>query len=103
MNGRLICGLLHLAELDLGLLGRFLEALDGHLVVGEVDAGRALNWLTSQSMTRWSQSSPPRWVSPWVLLTSNTPSPISSTDTSKVPPPRSNTRTVSSALPLSRP
>ena len=27
-----------------------------------------LNCSTSQSMTRWSQSSPPRWVSPWVAL-----------------------------------
>ena len=51
-----------------------------------------LNSVTSQSMTRWSQSSPPRWVLPEVDLTSNTPSPISRTDTSKVPPPRSNTR-----------
>ena len=30
--------LLHLRELDLGLLGRFLQALHGHLVVGQVDA-----------------------------------------------------------------
>ena len=61
-----------------------------------------LNSLTSQSMTRWSQSSPPRWVSPEVDFTSNTPSPISSSDTSKVPPPRSNTRIVWSCC-LSRP
>ena len=54
-------------------------------------------------MTRWSQSSPPSFVSPWVALTSNTPSPISSSDTSKVPPPRSKTRTVWSASLLSRP
>ncbi len=53
-----------------------------------------LNSVTIQSMTRWSQSSPPRWVLPAVDLTSNTPSPISSTDTSNVPPPRSNTRIV---------
>jgi hypothetical protein len=31
----------------------------------------------------------PRWVSPLVAFTSNTPSPISSTEMSKVPPPRS--------------
>ncbi len=55
-----------------------------------------LNWVTSQSMTRWSQSSPPRCVSPCVAFTSKTPSPISSSDTSNVPPPRSNTKTVSS-------
>ena len=55
-------------------------------------------WLT----IRLSKSSPPRWVSPFVLLTSNTPSPSSSTDTSKVPPPRSKTAIFSSFL-LSRP
>ena len=30
-----------------------------------------LNSATSQSITRWSKSSPPRWVSPLVLFTSN--------------------------------
>ena len=39
-------------------------------------------------MIRLSQSSPPRWVSPLVALTSNTPSPISSTEISNVPPPK---------------
>ena len=63
----------------------------------------ALNCCTNQSMMRWSQSSPPRCVSPCVLFTSNTPSPISSTDTSNVPPPRSNTKIVSSCDDLSRP
>ena len=42
-----------------------------------------------QSITCWSKSSPPRWVSPLVALTSNTPSPISRIEMSKVPPPRS--------------
>ena len=46
-----------------------------------------LNSVTSQSMMRWSQSSPPRWVLPEVDFTSKTPSPISRIDTSKVPPP----------------
>ncbi len=41
-----------------------------------------------------SKLSPPRWLSPAVAFTSNTPSPISSTDTSNVPPPRSKTRIV---------
>ena len=41
------------------------------------------------SMTFWSKSSPPRCVSPFVALTSKTPSPISRIETSKVPPPRS--------------
>ena len=36
-----------------------------------------------------SKSSPPRKVSPFVDLTSNTPSPSSSIETSKVPPPKS--------------
>ena len=58
----------------------------------------SLNSFTIQSMTRWSQSSPPSCVSPWVALTSNTPSPISSSDTSNVPPPRSKTRIVWSLL-----
>mmetsp|Transcript_3865 Transcript_3865/g.11181 ORF Transcript_3865/g.11181 Transcript_3865/m.11181 type:complete len:449 (+) Transcript_3865:782-2128(+) len=48
-----------------------------------------------KSTMRLSKSSPPRWVSPAVDSTSNTPSPTSRTDTSKVPPPRSNTRIVS--------
>ncbi len=42
-----------------------------------------------QSITRWSKSSPPRWVSPLVAFTSNTPSPISRIEMSNVPPPRS--------------
>ena len=48
-----------------------------------------LNSPEIQSMTRWSKSSPPRWVSPLVALTSKTPSPISRIEISKVPPPRS--------------
>src|SRR4029079_17201074 len=53
-----------------------------------------LNSPAIQSTTALSKLSPPRWLSPAVALTSNTPSPISSTDTSKVPPPRSKTRIV---------
>ncbi len=48
-----------------------------------------LNSSASQLMMRWSKSSPPRWVSPLVDLTSNTPSPSSRMEMSKVPPPRS--------------
>ena len=48
-----------------------------------------LNFSTNQSMTFWSQSSPPSFESPAVDFTSNTPSDISNTDTSKVPPPKS--------------
>ncbi len=48
-----------------------------------------LNSATSQSMTSWSMSSPPRWVSPLVDTTSTTFSPTSRTEMSKVPPPKS--------------
>jgi hypothetical protein len=48
-----------------------------------------LNSADSQSMIRWSKSSPPRWVSPFVLRTSKTPSDSSRIEMSKVPPPRS--------------
>jgi molecular chaperone DnaK len=61
-----------------------------------------LNSLTSQSTMVLSKLSPPRWLSPAVALTSKTPSPISSTDTSNVPPPRSKMRIVWSVS-LSRP
>src|SRR3954463_8372440 len=54
----------------------------------------ALNSATIQSTIDLSKLSPPRWLSPAVDLTSNTPSPSSSTDTSNVPPPRSKTRIV---------
>ena len=53
-----------------------------------------LNSATSQSTIALSKLSPPRWLSPAVDFTSNTPSPISSTETSNVPPPRSKTRIV---------
>ena len=51
----------------------------------------SLNSFTNHSMMAWSKSSPPRWVSPSVESTSNTPSPNSKMETSCVPPPRSNT------------
>jgi len=53
---------------------------------------------TIHSMTRWSKSSPPKWVSPLVDLTSNTPSPSSRMEISKVPPPKSYTAIFSSLL-----
>lgn len=49
-------------------------------------------WLTS----RLSKSSPPRCVSPAVALTSKMPSSMLSSDTSKVPPPRSKINTLRS-------
>mmetsp|Transcript_41507 Transcript_41507/g.124036 ORF Transcript_41507/g.124036 Transcript_41507/m.124036 type:complete len:450 (+) Transcript_41507:629-1978(+) len=59
--------------------------------------------LMKYSITRWSKSSPPRCVSPFVDTTSNTPLSIVRIDTSKVPPPRSNTRMFFSPPFLSRP
>ena len=47
------------------------------------------NSAISQSMTRWSKSSPPRKVSPPVERTWKRPSAISRMEMSKVPPPRS--------------
>ena len=47
-------------------------------------------------MILWSKSSPPRKVSPFVALTSKTPSPNSNIDISNVPPPRSKTAIFSS-------
>ena len=48
-----------------------------------------LNSSTIQSIILRSKSSPPRYVFPFVDLTSITPSPISRIDMSNVPPPRS--------------
>ena len=48
-----------------------------------------LNLSTNQFITLSSQSSPPSFESPDVDFTSKTPSEISSTETSKVPPPKS--------------
>jgi len=62
-----------------------------------------LNSSVSQSTITWSKSSPPRWVSPSVDLTSKTPSPSSRIEISKVPPPRSKTAIFMSLCILSRP
>ena len=48
-------------------------------------------------------SVPPKFVSPDVLITSKTPLPISIIVTSRVPPPKSNTRIFISFLVLSNP
>ena len=55
---------------------------------------RNLRWNSVQkySTIRLSKSSPPRCVSPAVAFTSKMPSSIDSSDTSKVPPPRSKIR-----------
>ena len=57
-----------------------------------------LNSATIQSTIALSKLSPPRWLSPFVALTSKTPSPSSRIETSNVPPPRSKTRIVWSVL-----
>ncbi len=54
----------------------------------------AKNCSANQSTILPSKSLPPNCVSPLVDLTSNTPSPTSNIETSKVPPPKSNTRIV---------
>ena len=59
-----------------------------------------MKWLT----IRLSKSSPPKWVSPAVDLTSKIPSSIERQETSKVPPPKSKIKTLRSAPTfLSRP
>ena len=53
-------------QLALGLLGRLLQALCRAILSPLRSMPWAfLNSSTSQSMTFWSKSSPPRWVSPW--------------------------------------
>ena len=57
-----------------------------------------LNSSTRKLTITLSKSSPPRWVSPLVDITSKTPSPSSRIETSNVPPPRSKTTIFSSFL-----
>ena len=102
MNGRLICVSW---VVDSSILAFSAASYRRWSAIGSAE--RSMPWsrlksATSQSTIALSKLSPPRWLSPAVDLTSNTPSPISSTDTSKVPPPRSNTRIVCSDS-LSRP
>jgi hypothetical protein len=82
-------GLVRGRQLDLGLLGRLLQALQRQLVLAQIDALLLLELVGQVVDDRMSKSSPPRNVSPLVDFTSNTPSPISRMETSKVPPPRS--------------
>ena len=63
----------------------------------------ALKPFANQSMITWSKSSPPKWVSPFVDNTSNTPPPNSRIEISNVPPPRSNTAIFISLFALSTP
>ena len=91
-EGQVDVGRLGRAELLLGLLAGFLQPLQGHHVLAQVDALLVLELVRrSGRSSTLSKSSPPRCVSPLVLITRNTPSATSSTETSNVPPPRSKT------------
>jgi hypothetical protein len=89
-------------QLDLGLLGGLVEALEGHGVLREVDALVAAELRGEPVDDGLVEVVAAEVVVPAVDLTSKTPSAISSTDTSNVPPPRSKTRIVWSVS-LSRP
>ena len=65
-------------------IGSFLRSMPSSL----------LNSSAKKSINFESKSSPPKCVSPLVDFTSNTPSPSSRIDTSKVPPPKSYTAMV---------
>ncbi len=52
---------------------------------------RRQNWLAAASARTWSRSSPPSQVSPAVVNTWNTERDTSTSEKSKVPPPKSYT------------
>ena len=77
MNGRLI---VVLVELESSILAFSAASLRRWRAIGSCRRSMpSLFWNSSaiQSMRRWSKSSPPRWVSPFVDFTSKTPSPSS--------------------------
>ena len=89
MNGRFMSVLL---ELDSSILA--FSAASFNLCKASLSFFRSIPFsflkLSARNSTILvSKSSPPKNVSPLVAFTSNTPSPISSIETSKVPPPRS--------------
>ena len=82
MNGRLMSVCMVLDSSHLAFSAASLRRCSA---MGSLDRSMPwsfLNSCTSQSMTRWSKSSPPRCVSPLVAFTSNTPSPSSRTEMS---------------------
>ena len=98
MNGRLI---VVSWEFDSSTLAFSAASLSRCMAIGSPDRSTPSllrNCNTKWLISTWSQSSPPRCVSPLVLRTSNTPSPTSRIDTSNVPPPRSNTAIFSLTL-----
>jgi hypothetical protein len=77
-------------KFDLGFFRGFFQALQRELVLAQVDALFFFEFVGEIiDDARMSKSSPPRNVSPLVDFTSKTPSPISRTEISNVPPPRS--------------
>ncbi|MNI39772.1 hypothetical protein D3C73_939620 [compost metagenome] len=91
MNGRLICACITPESSILAF-----SAASFNLCIAILSLLRSipesfLNSATKKSIILSSKSSPPNLLFPDVDITSNTPSPISNTDTSNVPPPRSYT------------
>ncbi len=80
-------------QFHLGFFSGFFQALhSGFIAVRSIPCLVFEVQQLAQSMIFLSKSSPPRRLLPLVAKTSKMPSPISSRDTSKVPPPRSKTR-----------
>ena len=102
MNGRLMAELIVVESSILAFSAASYSRCSAILSTLRSMPWLCLNSATIQSTTALSKLSPPRCVSPLVERTSNTPSPRSRMETSKVPPPRSNTRIVWSCS-LSRP
>jgi NAD-specific glutamate dehydrogenase. len=100
MNGRLICVVI-VDDSSIFAFSAPRRGAGAPSCPAQVDALVLLELAAIQSTTALSKLSPPRWLSPAVDLTSKTPSPSSSTDTSNVPPPRSKTRIVWSEPSLS--
>ena len=77
--------------LDNSILARSAASFNLCIAIGSFDKSKLeLSFLNSsiiQLIIHWSISLPPRWVSPSVARTSNTPSPNSRIVTSCVPPP----------------
>ena len=59
-EGQIDLGFLRGGEFDLGAFGRFFQALERHAIFAQINALIFLELIDSQSITRWSKSSPPR-------------------------------------------